>query len=160
MEDFNQNQNKKEIAYTLVGETKDGIILAKLIWKTRGSETSVMFDGAKVLSHEESSGDIVGFFHTHPEGFTNPSRRDDDTMLSWSFCFGKPLLCAIGTSLGVRAWLYDAATAQAPAACAAIRREVKNVQLFKNKRLVAVLHEAEPETQSAATAASAILEAP
>lgn len=138
----NRYGNQKEIAYVLIGEIKDGIVLARMMWKTRGTETSVLFDGAKVLEREEKHGDLVGFYHTHPEGFTQPSKRDDDTMISWSFCFGKPLLCVVGTSVGLRAWVYDAAALTdglSPAACAAQRKEVTRVEIFKTNRLVALV---------------------
>lgn len=135
-------KDTREIAYVLIGENKNGILLAKMSWKTRGTEASVLFDGARVLAREESHGDLVGFFHTHPEGFTTPSKRDDDTMLAWSFCFGKPLLCAIGTSMGVRAWVYDAAALGVGAgaqACAAQRREISKLAIFKNNMLTAFI---------------------
>ena len=145
----------KEIAYVLIGEVKNGILLAKMSWRTRGTESSVLFDGARVLAREESHGDLVGFFHTHPEGFTQPSKRDDDTMAAWCFCFGKPLLCAISTSAGLRAWIYgarttgsacagttDAGATSAGAAYAGVtsaRREITRVQLFNKTILIAVL---------------------
>lgn len=82
-------------------------MLARLCWKRTGSKSSVRFDGARVLAREESHADLLGFYHTHPDHFTGPSSRDDATMYAWSFCFGKPLLCVIGTNAGLRAWLYD-----------------------------------------------------
>ncbi len=123
----------KEIAYVLAGESRDGILLAKMLWKSKGSETSVQFDWKRVLEREESKGDLVGFFHTHPDGFTNASQRDDQTMESWSFCFGKPLLCVIGTSAGLRAWIYDASSG------ALKIKEIKDLRVFRNNFLVAIL---------------------
>lgn len=119
----------KEIAYVLTGECVNGIWLAKMRWRTRGSETSVRFDGKRVLEREETAGDVIGFYHTHPEGFTGPSARDDCTMDAWCFCFGKRILCVIETGAGVRAWIYE--NDKKP-------REVARAQRFKGLILVAV----------------------
>ncbi|MGD2269587.1 MAG: Mov34/MPN/PAD-1 family protein [Desulfobacterales bacterium] len=62
----------------------------------RGSAARVEFNWKKVLQREETSGDVIGFFHTHPQGLTRPSRRDIKTMRAWCDCLGKPLLCIIG----------------------------------------------------------------
>ena len=123
----------KEIAYVLLGQVQNGILFARMSWKTRGEETSVLFDGERVLKREEAKGDVVGFYHTHPEGFLQPSGRDDRTMDAWTFCFGKPLLCVIATLQGPRAWVYG--TEGAPP------REVKPVLTFDKKFLIAYLGE-------------------
>jgi len=102
------NNMNKEIAYVLTGEFSNGIWFTKMRWRRKGSESSVLFDGAKVLRQEELAGDVVGFYHTHPCGLAQPSARDDATMMSWSFCFGKPLICAIETDEELKAWVYDA----------------------------------------------------
>jgi proteasome lid subunit RPN8/RPN11 len=57
---------------------------------------SVEFDWTKVIRREETFRDVLGFFHTHPQGLTRPSRRDVRTMQAWCDCLGKPLLCIIG----------------------------------------------------------------
>ena len=59
------------------------------------------------MAREEKYGDVVGFYHTHPDGFLEPSEQDRATMQAWAFSFGKPLICAIDTSAGLRAWLFD-----------------------------------------------------
>jgi hypothetical protein len=124
----------KEVYFVLLGEAKNGIWLAKLCWRKAGSQTCVHFDGARVLAREESHGDVVGFYHSHPEGFVEPSRRDDDTMSAWSFCFGKPLLAVVATSLGPRAWVYGAGRQGAGG-----RQKVQQVEIFKSRLLVARL---------------------
>jgi hypothetical protein len=119
----------KEIAYVLTGECLNGVWHAKMRWRTKGSETSVRFDGKRVLAREEAEGDVIGFYHTHPEGFTGPSGRDDRTLDAWCFCFGKPILCVIETSAGARGWIYE--YEKKP-------RAVARVQRFKGLVLVAV----------------------
>jgi hypothetical protein len=121
----------KEIAYVLLGQVQNGILFARMSWKTRGEETSVLFDGERVLKREEAKGDVLGFYHTHPEGCLEPSGRDDRTMDAWTFCFGKSLLCVIATRQGARAWVYGAA-GEHP-------REVKPVVIFDKKFLIAYL---------------------
>ena len=119
-----------ETAFVLLGERTDSIWLAKMSWRSRGTETSVLFNGERVLAREEAKGDVIGFYHTHPEGFTNPSGRDDKTMFAWSFCFGKPLLAVIATSAGLRAWIYNANDES--------RQAVSSIVPFKGSWLVAV----------------------
>jgi proteasome lid subunit RPN8/RPN11 len=99
--------NQTEICFVLLGEFNNGICHAKLSWRRSGSHSSVQFDGNRVLDREEKYGDVVGFYHTHPEGFVQPSDRDVRTMGAWCFSFGKPLICAVGTSAGVQAWLFE-----------------------------------------------------
>ncbi len=102
-----KNKITCEIAYVLLGETRDGAWHAKMMWRRTGQPASVDFDWQKVMTREETKGDVVGFFHTHPSGFCEPSGRDDKTMMAWSTCFGKPLLCLIDDGDGMRGWVYD-----------------------------------------------------
>ena len=97
---------KAEVCYVLLGEFHDGHLRAKMTWRRRGSHSAVQFDWTKVMEREEKFGDVVGFFHTHPDGFLEPSEQDKSTMRAWTFSFGKPLICAIDTSAGLRAWLF------------------------------------------------------
>jgi proteasome lid subunit RPN8/RPN11 len=72
-----------------------------------GERTRVAFDGGWVLAREERRHDVLGFFHTHPDGPTGPSRRDVRTMRAWCSAFGKPLLCLIGSPEGVRGFRFE-----------------------------------------------------
>ncbi len=68
---------------------------------------SVEFDAQRVLKREETKGDIVGFYHTHPHQFgVSPSDRDIRTMAGWVSCFGKPLLCVIASRSEYRVWVF------------------------------------------------------
>jgi proteasome lid subunit RPN8/RPN11 len=60
-----------------------------------------------VLSREESRGDVVGFYHTHPGGLPTPSQRDLKTMRAWVGSFGKPLLCLIESDGELAAYRFD-----------------------------------------------------
>lgn len=73
----------------------------------RGEPASVEFDARWVLEREETKGDVVGFFHTHPNGSPNPSQRDLKTMRAWSSSFGKPLLCLIASDGELAAYRFD-----------------------------------------------------
>ncbi len=74
----------------------------------RGEPASVEFDAAWVLDREESKGDIVGFFHTHPNGSPNPKpaglRRPSGLGPAR---FGKPLLCLIDSDGELAAYRFD-----------------------------------------------------
>jgi proteasome lid subunit RPN8/RPN11 len=67
----------------------------------------VAFDAAGVLAREESHGDVVGFYHTHPAGPPAPSDRDLRTMRAWVGSFGKPLLCVIESPGQLAAYRFD-----------------------------------------------------
>lgn len=75
-------------------------------WRAGGA-AHVDFDWAWVLRREEEKGDVAGFFHTHPPGFSSMSGRDRRTMQAWATCFGKPLVCAVRCGRAVRAWVCD-----------------------------------------------------
>lgn len=119
-----------EVGYVLLGETKCGIWHARMMWRRTGTRSSVDFDWQKVLNREEKLGDVIGFYHTHPNGFKSPSARDDKTMDAWSTCFGKPLLCVISESKNISGWIYDAQKDS--------KTQVEEVQQFKNNWLVAI----------------------
>lgn len=86
---------KVEQCWILVGQRRGRIWLGRKIRRVAGERTSVAFDGRWVLDREESHGDVVGFWHTHPDGPSGPSDRDVRTMRAWCSAFGKPLLCVI-----------------------------------------------------------------
>ena len=73
----------------------------------RGGPASVEFDAAWALFREETRGDVVGFYHTHPAGQAGPSRRDLRTMRAWAGSFGKPLLCLIESDAALAAYRFD-----------------------------------------------------
>lgn len=120
---------KHEIAAILIGEYRNGIWHARLNWRTHGDVVSVEFDWKKVLDREEEKGDVVGFFHTHPDGFSSFSSRDVRTMQSWCNCFGKPLLCLIECESITRAWVFNADSDPV---------ELRSLTRFRNNWLVAV----------------------
>lgn len=101
--------NGREQSLLLVGEYKLGVWLCRVDPRTRkvGDVGSVGFDWEYVIKRADKVGDLVGWIHTHPEGFPEISQRDRDTMKAWYNYLGVPLICAIATSAGVKAWLYD-----------------------------------------------------
>ena len=95
-----------EQCWTLVGARRGRIWCLRRIDPCRGVETSVRFDGMGVLRREEVRRDVMGFFHTHPDGPPRPSARDIRTMRAWCSAFGKPLLCVIASPLGLTAFRF------------------------------------------------------
>lgn len=87
---------KKEICYVMLGHQGFYYLASgRLVKKVTGKPALVKFDGQWVLDREEKKGDVVGFWHTHPDGTLEPSKRDIKTMQAWISCFGKSLLCVI-----------------------------------------------------------------
>ncbi len=76
--------------------------------KVEGKPHSVEADWSWALSREEASGDVVGFFHTHPSVLgTYPSSRDTRTMRAWCIALGKPLLCVISDGDETSGYVYQ-----------------------------------------------------
>lgn len=96
-----------EQCWILLGEHRGRIWRCRRMLPVSGERASVRFDGAWVLSREETHGDVVGFLHTHPDGPATPSGRDVRTMRAWCGAFGKPLLCVIASPTGVRGFRFD-----------------------------------------------------
>ena len=99
--------NMNEICYVLVGQQRNGIWVGRLLQRREGKATSVSFDWGWVMVREESFGDVIGFYHTHPTGSLLPSQRDVRTMQAWVDCFGKPLLCAIQSGERLAGYLFE-----------------------------------------------------
>ncbi len=115
-----------EQCWILIGRRQGSFWYARRTRPTSGNPSSVDFDADWVLEREESRGDVVGFFHTHPPGVPGPSDRDNRTMRAWVSAFGKPLLCLIETDRKVRACLYanDETEAKQITACELLPRGI------------------------------------
>lgn len=73
-----------------------------------GTPGSVEFNWQRIMDREDSRGDIVGFYHTHPHFVGQPSSTDYATMKGWTLSFGRPLLCLIEGTDGLNAnWFKD-----------------------------------------------------
>ncbi len=96
-----------EQCWILVGTRRGRTWRLRKVRRTSGTQIEVAFDALWVLRREEDRGDVLGFFHTHPDGSMVPSSRDERTMRAWVGALGKPLWCLIEGSLGIGAWLYD-----------------------------------------------------
>ncbi|GAH74745.1 unnamed protein product [marine sediment metagenome] len=98
---------KKEICYIMLGKQGAYFNRGRLVKKVTGKPALVKFDGQWVLEREEKKGDILGFWHTHPNGTLEPSKRDLKTMQAWISCFGKPLFCVIQNASHKTAYLVS-----------------------------------------------------
>ena len=96
-----------EMSAVLIGSRRGHIWHGRLRQRQTGESASVAFDWAWTLEREERRGDVLGFYHTHPDGPTTPSARDVRTMRAWVSCFGKPLLCVIMSGGALSAYLFQ-----------------------------------------------------
>ena len=115
-----------ERCWTLVGRQQGRFWYARRMRPTKGDPASVAFDASWVIAREEAKGDVVGFYHTHPSGMPDPSRRDDRTMRAWVGSFGKPLLCLIEADGKVAGYQYrsDESDGVALTACELLPRGI------------------------------------
>lgn len=95
----------EEVA-VLVGQRRGRIWYGRLWQRQVGGPASVEFDWIWVLAREERHSDVIGFYHTHPQGLITPSQRDVRTMRAWVSCFGKPLLCVIESGSTLAAYIF------------------------------------------------------
>ena len=95
-----------EHCWTLLGQRRGRVWYARRTSFHRGERLEVRFDGPWVLQREEQRRDVVGFYHTHPDGPAVPSRRDVRTMRAWCSAFGKPLVCLIAGPDGLRGFRF------------------------------------------------------
>lgn len=96
-----------ERCWILVGRRQGPFWYARRTRPSQGQVARVEFDAAHVLAREETRGDVVGFYHTHPCGPPEPSDRDLRTMRAWCGSFGKPLLCIIESGKQLAAYRFD-----------------------------------------------------
>lgn len=72
---------------------------------TVGQPATVAFDYEYVYRNEKN---IIGWIHTHPHWPASPSSTDNATMKAWVCALGRPLLCCILGTDGLRAhWYLD-----------------------------------------------------
>jgi proteasome lid subunit RPN8/RPN11 len=95
-----------EVYMLLVGQATEYLWWGKGGKKAKGNKHSVAFNADQAIKRDEEFGDVIGFYHTHPNFLASPSIRDDLTMWAWVACLGKPLICVIKGVDGTRAWLY------------------------------------------------------
>lgn len=95
-----------EHCWILTGKVQHLTWSGKIQKESEGRPASVDFDYNYVLKREEEKRDIIGFCHTHPGFLAIPSDRDVRTMGAWVNCLGKPLLCLIEGTDGLRAYLF------------------------------------------------------
>lgn len=83
--------------------------VAKAIMPNQGTPVSVAFNANHVVSRESIYGDVLGFYHTHPQMQATPSSTDYKTMNAWRNCLGKDLICLIDGVNGLKTyyWLGD-----------------------------------------------------
>lgn len=83
-------------------------MVGELSMLATGNAAAVNFDKQWhfVDQREQSHGDVIGFYHTHPPGSPRISFRDQETMEQWARYWGKPLLCAIECEGKLRVWLF------------------------------------------------------
>jgi hypothetical protein len=72
-----------------------------------GEPDEVKFDADKILQLDMGESEVVGFLHNHPSFTAVLSSRDKKTMSAWSICIGKPLLCFIIGTDGLRGYLFN-----------------------------------------------------
>ena len=101
-------QQMNEQSWILLGKKRGWFWYGWTFNETEGIPTNVENDDALIEKREEAEGDVIGFFHTHPNFTASPSSLDDKTMRSWVTSFGKPLACCIKGVDGLRAhWYVD-----------------------------------------------------
>ena len=92
-----------EECWVLKGKKNKWFWRAKYDRYTTGQPASVTFDYNYVYANEKN---IIGWIHTHPHWCAIPSSTDLSTMRAWTCSLGRPLLCCINGTDGLRAWWF------------------------------------------------------
>ena len=99
---FTQNTHDEEL-YVLMGKRIGRFWCGRPVGYQLGLPSEVRFDPDFVWNNADK---IVGWIHTHPVSPASPSKTDHATMTAWITSLGKPLLCSIKGSDGLRAWWF------------------------------------------------------
>lgn len=102
--DFSQEDlgaSFKEECWVVYGYKTKSHYFGVLSYQGSGSFASVDFDWRKATNKK-----VLGFYHTHPSGFTEPSDRDHRTMRAMVRAEGRELLCGILTNKTHKCFLY------------------------------------------------------
>lgn len=100
---------KNEVYHGVVGQVDGLHWWAKSFGdNSEGSPAQVAFNYQRIYERDITKGDVIGFYHTHPNTMACPSVTDYATMGAWTVCFGRPLLCMIEGVDGLKAhWFID-----------------------------------------------------
>lgn len=105
-EDVMENEIYTAIVGWRIGSHWIGRGLTKT--EAEGEPSLVSFDYEMIYDREDSKGDVLGFYHTHPNFVADPSTTDYKTMGTWTTSFGRPMLCMIEGTDGLKAhWFID-----------------------------------------------------
>lgn len=93
-----------EVYAALFGKRDGDFIIARGYFPSEGSPSRVSFDYQAVLDREKERGDLIGFYHTHPNMSNQYSSIDYETMETWCDATGKYLYCLIEGNNGIEAY--------------------------------------------------------
>ena len=97
-----------EHSWVIVGTRQGRLWLGKRQERWTGEAHQVQFDAEWVQRRHLERDDVLGWYHTHPLGCAAyVSDRDLATMRAWFGCLGKPQLCLIKGSQGLRGWVFE-----------------------------------------------------
>lgn len=97
-------QGFNEECWIIYGIKRLGYLYGVMKYESEGSPGSVDFNWAKIFREYKS---IIGFVHTHPSGYWDPSSVDDTTMKGWVKAMGKSLLCGIKSNNEIMMYIYE-----------------------------------------------------
>jgi hypothetical protein len=118
------------IFYYLKGKIKDGV------WYCRRRGRYLGKKGPDcrwndVRERETKAGDVLGFFHYHPEtDLDRPSEWDLTQISKWNSEFNKDILCVLANDIGMRGFIFRPGTENLTAA--------GKVVYFKKSIIIAV----------------------
>lgn len=93
--------------YMLVGRTLGKFWYGIATDHRSGTPVRVLFNYQRVYDQELAYGDVIGFFHTHPNMISNMSDTDYATMCGWTNALGKRLMCVIEGKDGMSNHVFD-----------------------------------------------------
>lgn len=96
-----------EHSWVLTGVRTSRLWLGQRNHEQTGDPVQVPFDADWTINRHKEKGDVIGWYHTHPNLPAYVSTRDLATMRAWVGCLGRPLLCLIEGTRGLRGWVFE-----------------------------------------------------
>lgn len=95
-----------EQCWVILGRLFGAFWLGRISYLSQGSPSEVEFNASLILEREDDKHDVIGFVHTHPNTDASPSFTDHATMQAWVTALGKPLVCGIDGTDGLKSFVY------------------------------------------------------
>ena len=98
---------ENEQCWVILGSRFGSCWFGRFHFLSTGDPNEVAFAAEDVFERQDLKNDVIGFVHTHPYTDAYPSATDHATMKAWVTALGKPLVCGIIGTDGLKSYVYE-----------------------------------------------------